>query len=119
MSVNGTIDELLALEERRRAALAAGDAAALAELVSNDYVHCHATGVVHDKAQMMAHVSANPRRVAERTPDVRIYDGVALLTGDMTNINPTTGEQVRLFVTQAARRFEDGWRFVSFHATRR
>ena len=114
-----TIDELLALEARRRAALAAGDAAALAELVSDDYVHCHSTGLAHDKAQMIAHMVANPRRVAPRTPQVRVYGDVAVLTGEMTNVNPATGDQVSLFVTQVARRFGDGWRFVSFHASRK
>jgi ketosteroid isomerase-like protein len=116
--VSAAVAELLALEERRRAALSAGDAAALAELVSDDYVHCHSNGVAHDKAAMIAHMAANPRRVAERTPFVRVYGDVGLLTGEMVNIHPTTGERVRLFVTQAAHRFEDGWKFVSFHATR-
>jgi hypothetical protein len=81
-------------------------------------VHRHSTDVVHDKAQMIAHMVANPRRVAERTPRVRVYGDVGLLTGEMTNVNPMTRDQVRLFVTQVARRSEDGWRFVSFHATR-
>jgi Domain of unknown function (DUF4440) len=117
--MTAAVDELLQLEARRRDALATGDGAALAEMFSEDYVHCHATGLVHDKAQMIRHMLASPRRVLPRTPQVRVYGDVGLLTGEMTNLNVETGEQVSLFVTQVARRFEEGWRFVSFQATRK
>ena len=100
-------DELLQLEERRRDALAAGDGAATLARFSEDYVHCHATGLVHDKAQIIRHMLAAPRRVAPSTPRVRVYGDIGLLTGEMTNVNVETGEQVSLFVTQVARRFED------------
>ena len=112
-------DDLLALEQRRQDALATADGAALAALFSQDYVHCHATGVVQDKAQMIKHMLATPLRVAPRTPQVRVYGDVGLLTGEMTNINIETDEQVSLFVTQVARRFDEGWKFVSFQATRK
>ena len=56
--------DVAALEESRRAALAAGDIEALSDLVADDYVHVHATALIHDKAAMLAHVRKSPRTVA-------------------------------------------------------
>lgn len=83
--------EVAALEESRRAALAAGDIEALSDLFADDYVHVHATAVVHDKAAMLNHVRKSPRTVAPRSPKIRVYGDVAILTGEMVNIAPASG----------------------------
>jgi hypothetical protein len=43
--------EVAALEESRRAALAEGDIEALSDLIADDYIHVHATALIHDKAR--------------------------------------------------------------------
>ena len=78
--------EVAALEESRRAALAAGDIEALSDLIADDYVHVHATALIHDKAAMLNHVRKSPRTVAPRTPKIRVYGDFAILTGEMVNI---------------------------------
>jgi len=55
--------EVAALEESRRAALAAGDIEALSDLIADDYIHVHATALIHDKAAMLNHVRKSPRTV--------------------------------------------------------
>ena len=114
--------EVALLEERRRAALAAGDIVALGELIADDYVHVHATALVHDKAAMLDHVRKSPRAVAPRSPKIRIFGDVAILTGEMINLAAGTaaapGSQTRLYATQVARKNGGRWQFVSFHATR-
>ncbi|MFZ0527749.1 MAG: nuclear transport factor 2 family protein [Xanthobacteraceae bacterium] len=114
--------EVAALEESRRAALAAGDIEALSDLFADDYVHVHATAVVHDKAAMLNHVRKSPRTVAPRSPKIRVYGDVAILTGEMVNIAPASGaaepSRTRLYATQVARKIGDKWKFVSFQTTR-
>jgi len=114
--------EVALLEEQRRAALAAGDIAALSELISDDYVHVHATAVVHDKTAMLNHVRKSPRAVAPRSPKIRVYGDFAILTGEMVNLatGPAGGPATRtkLYATQVARKSDGKWKFISFHATR-
>ena len=114
--------EVALLEEHRRAALAAGDIEALGELIADDYVHVHATALVHDKAASLNHVRKSPRTVAPRSPKIRVYGDFAILTGEMVNIVPGAGSaeptRTRLYATQIARKSGGKWKFVSFHTTR-
>ena len=114
--------EVAALEESRRAALAAGDIEALSDLIADDYIHVHATALIHDKAAMLNHVRKSPRTVAPRTPKIRVYGDVAILTGEMVNIAPGSGgaepSRTRLYATQVARKTEGKWKFISFQTTR-
>jgi ketosteroid isomerase-like protein len=116
------VADIKALEERRRAALATGDIDALGELFSDDYVHVHATSVVHDKPAMLAHVRKSPRAVEPRSPKIRVYGDVAVLTGETVNILPAAGGaaagKTKLYTTQVARKIGGDWKFVSFQATR-
>jgi uncharacterized protein (TIGR02246 family) len=114
--------EVALLEEDRRTALAAADIEALAELISDDYVHVHGSGLVHDKAALLNYVRKNPRTVAPRSPKIRVYGDFAILTGEMINITPGTGSteptNTRLYATQVARKSDGKWKFVSFQTTR-
>jgi uncharacterized protein (TIGR02246 family) len=114
--------EVAALEESRRSALAASDIEALSDLIAEDYVHVHATALIHDKAAMLDHVRKSPRTVASRTPKIRVYGDVAILTGEMVNIAPGSGtaepSRTRLYATQVARKIDGKWKFISFQTTR-
>ncbi len=114
--------ELALLEEHRRAALAAGDIEAFGELISDDYVHVHGTAVIHDKAGILNHVRKSPRTVDPRSPKIRVYGDVAVLTGEMVNVTAGAGgaapTKVRLYATQVARKIGGKWKFVSFQTTR-
>jgi ketosteroid isomerase-like protein len=114
--------EVAALEESRRAALAAGDIEALSDLVADDYVHVHATALIHDKAAMLNHVRKSPRSVAPRAPKIRVYGDFAILTGEMVNVAPASGgaepAKTRLYATQVARKIGGRWKFISFQTTR-
>jgi ketosteroid isomerase-like protein len=111
--------EVAALEESRRAALAAGDVEALSDLIADDYIHVHATALIHDKAAMLNHVRKSPRTVAPRTPKIRVYGD---FTGEMVNIAPGSGgaepSRTRLYATQVARKIDGKWKFISFQTTR-
>jgi ketosteroid isomerase-like protein len=103
-------------------ALAAADIEALAELISDDYVHVHGSGLVHDKAALLNYVRKNPRTVAPRSPKIRVYGDFAILTGEMINITPGIGSaeatKTKLYATQIARKSDGKWKFVSFQTTR-
>jgi ketosteroid isomerase-like protein len=113
--------EVADLERRRCAAINARDAEAIGATLAEDYLHCHATGLVHDKAAVIAHILSSPRAVQPRMPAIRMYGETAVLTGPLVNVSEREGAEptkVRLFVTQVARRDADGWRFVSFQSTK-
>lgn len=114
--------EVLALENARLAALAAHDVDAVANLMAEDLVHIHATGLVENKTLFIEHLRKQPRSTARRSLDIRVYDDIAILTGEIVNTltrpGKTEPEDVALAVTQVARKEADGWRFVSFHACR-
>lgn len=112
---------ILAAEERRRAALVSVDLAELAALFSDDLTHVHSTGLVHDKAALLAHIKERRAFVAvERGMlDVRVYGDIAVMAGPMTNHMRVDGREVVLtgFVTQVLRREGADWRFVNFQLT--
>lgn len=115
-------EEVRALEYARLAALSAHDVDAVAELMAEDLVHIHATGLIEDKAMFIAHLRKQPRRTERRSLDIRVYGEVAILTGEVVNTLTRPGqavpEDVPMAVTQVARKQAQGWRFVSFHACR-
>nr|WP_239074016.1 nuclear transport factor 2 family protein [Streptomyces sp. SID10853] len=114
---------MLALEERRRAALVAGDIPALADMFDASLVHIHAPGLTHSRAQLLDHV-ATRRAYLDSTRGeltIRLIGEVAVMTGRLTNRlrSPGGGERVLSgVVTQVLRRCDDGeWRFLSFQMT--
>ncbi|WP_066561047.1 nuclear transport factor 2 family protein [Croceicoccus bisphenolivorans] len=112
---------VIAVEDRRRAAVVAGDVKALEEIFADDLVHIHSTGLVHDKATLIAHIVARRQFVAiDRGPlDVRIIGDVAIITGPMTNHMTIEGQPRTMqgMVTQVLRLESSGWRFVNFQLT--
>jgi ketosteroid isomerase-like protein len=113
--------EVLDLEQRRNAAVAAGDLEQLATTLSDDYVHVWGTGLRTDKAGYLAALRAGPRVHDRKNLVVRVYGDTAILNGDLLNTISTPGETVRVvdaYVTQVAIRQSNGtWLFVSWHIT--
>ena len=117
--------ELLDREQARCGALIADDMDALADLLSDDLVHVHTTGVVHGKDQLLQHAGTFLRFIDVSREQLLIRplgDDVAVMTGPMTNVvrrrdqdEPVT---VQAFVTQVWARRAGQWRIASFHAVR-
>jgi uncharacterized protein (TIGR02246 family) len=112
-------------EGERREALVSDDMERLADLLTHDLVHVHATGSVHDKRQLLEHAGGFLQFLeVERGPLLirRIGDDAAVMTGTMTNIVRRRGHdervEVRAYVTQVWVRRDDCWRITSFHAVR-
>lgn len=117
--------EILAAEDRRRAALVASDMEALAALMEDDLVHVHTTGAVQTKAQLLHHAGEFLRFYAVERGPLTIRDigpDAAVMTGAMVNTVGKRGTdekiEVHSFVTQVWVKREGQWRARSFQATR-
>jgi hypothetical protein len=114
--------EIMELELRRIAAINTGDLNALAGLLSEDYIHVHATGRVHNKDQLIENLRNAARTIDPRAPKIRVYGIAAVLTGDMTNVMRVPGKadqiKMHLYVTQVAYKSNGVWQFVSFQAVK-
>lgn len=114
-------DEVIALESRRGDAIGAGDLAALAEVLADDYLHVLAPGTVVDKAGYIEMIRSGPRRPVRGALRVRCYGDAAVLTGELENRIGAAGDVRRVipaFCTQVAVRTDGTWRFVSYILTR-
>jgi uncharacterized protein (TIGR02246 family) len=116
----GDIQDIEALEEKRCAAISAGDVETLQSLLTDDYLHVHMTGHVDDRAGHLKAVSSRPRRTERGPLLVRTYGDVAVVTGELTNhMTNADGETSasRAFCHQVAVRRDRKWRFVSIQLT--
>jgi hypothetical protein len=117
--------QLYQAEWSRRDALVADDMEAFGLLIAENITHVHTTGIVHGKAELLAHAGGFLRFIDIVRHDlrVRMIDGDhAVMTGGMTNIVARRGHdeqvEVNAFVTQIWERRDDRWKVVNFHATR-
>lgn len=113
-------DEVLELERRRCAAVAAGDLVGLAETLTEDYLHVFGGGTTSGRADYVAELKAGPRTHERHNLHVRVYGDTAVLTGDITNTMRYPDRPVRVveaFVTQVAVKHGGAWRFVSWQIT--
>lgn len=114
---------ILALEQARHRALVQVDLAALSAMFDDELVHVHSTGLVHGKAELLAHIGHKRGFLGiERGPlQLRVVGGIAVLSGPMTSrMRGKDGhgeELMRSFVTQVLRRHADGWKFCNFQLT--
>lgn len=120
---DATRAQLLAVEERRQAALLAVDLPALEDLYDDSIVHIHAPGLTHDKSQLLEHIATRQAYLDMRRGPLtmRVVGDVAIVTGRLINRlrNPEGGDRtVSGMVTQVLRRCDDAeWRYVSFQMT--
>lgn len=110
--------EIIALELRRCALVAAGDIDTVAELLVEDYVHVHGNGVVSDKADYLNWIRESPREQTRENLKVRFYDWTAILNGDIVNRIQYKDQGLRVihaYVTQVLVRHENRWKFAQWH----
>ena len=116
---------LVARETERREALVTDDMEKLADLLTDDLVHVHTTGAVHDKTRLLHHAGVFLRFLdVQRGPLKirRICEHSAVMTGPMTNRVCLRGEDeqvtINAFVTQLWVKCDGQWRIASFHSVR-
>lgn len=123
MSDEATIAEIRRLEDRRCRALNEHDHATLADLIGDDLVHIHTTGMVEDKAAYLAGVRDRLefRDVERQDLTVRAYGDVAVATGRLhqtVRVRATQRElNMKIITTQIWVRRDGNWRQSSFQAT--
>jgi hypothetical protein len=106
---------VLALEQRRCAAIGAGDTATLRALLTDDYAHVHMTGATDDCAGHLRAVSERPREVIRGELTVRVYGELAVLTGQQINRSRSADgsvTDVTAFCHQVAVKVGEDWRFA-------
>jgi ketosteroid isomerase-like protein len=116
---------VMAAEGARAAAFVARDAAALEQLLDERLVYVHATGVKHDRPQLLQFVREGPRFLAvhQQAPHVELLaDEVALVTGLLHIRLQRKGEQEPVELASWASavwmRTDGAWRLVSFQSTK-
>ncbi len=76
------------LDEQRMMSISAADMAAVGALISDDYVHVHATGQIMTKSEYLAFLEKNPRK-SYREPDaplvIHVYGDTAIMVGTQMN----------------------------------
>lgn len=114
---------VLALEERRRQALLAGDLPALQELLADGLVYVHSTGVCDRKATYLTKLSDGSLRYLElnfSNLQVQVLQKAAVVSGRMAATVSKDGQQknvASLFMTVWACESDDVWRLHAHQGT--
>lgn len=109
---------LLAFERRRQQAFITADIDALDVMLASDLIHIHSTGMVHDKAQLLAHLRKMGGFVAidRDEPRIHLAGDIAVLTGEIRNTvrSLQSGEMMvrHGFSTLVLRRTLAGWEII-------
>ncbi len=117
-----TKKEILTLEDKRYAAMTSGDLASLEELLHDQLLYTHSSGMMDTKASwLLAMKSGKTRYKSVKCSDqqVRILGDVALVTGKghieaEINGQPRT---LRLMFLNAWAKTPQGWKFVAWQST--
>jgi len=113
--------EILALEDRRYAAMTANDLDTLAALFHDDLVYTHSSAVVDDKASYLEALRSGKTRYksAKRFEErVRFAGDTALVTGRAefeVEINGSP-KSLRLRFLDVWTKTPAGWRFLAWHS---
>lgn len=114
------VEDVLAAEAARCAAVAGADADAMHALLDDDYLHVTGGGGTMDRGQYIAWVGETARVHERRDLSVRCYGDTAVIQGPLDNHMSTSDGGTRLieaFVTQVLHRVDGQWRFVAFQIT--
>jgi len=116
-----TAREVRAAEERRCQAIAEGDAAALAAVLSDDLHYLHSTGVLEGKeAYIATSVAGTPRTVERGDLNIRVLGDVAIVTGDYAiRIEPPEEAYIQATGLQVWVREPSGWLLLAHQGTPR
>jgi ketosteroid isomerase-like protein len=124
MNPSKLTEELLAADEARYQALYAQDAAALADMLADGYLHTHANGKTDDKPAFLDSIRAARYRfvLAQRSAQtVRAAGSTALLSG-LTDTTIEAAGQTRTlrnaFVTVWVRQPGHSWQLLHWQATK-
>jgi ketosteroid isomerase-like protein len=123
-SYEAVIKDVLAAEEARRTALIQDDHQALEQLLADDLVYVHTSGLIHTKAQYVdyARTVVTYLNVERGDLQVRVHGDTAIMTGTQVNTMKKRSEDNTVrgegFVTQVWVRGSGGWRIASFHGSR-
>jgi len=117
-----TKKEILTLEDKRYAAMTSGDLASLEELLHDQLLYTHSSGMMDTKASWLLSMKSGKTRyksVKCSDQQVRILGGVALVTGKghieaEINGQPRT---LRLMFLNAWAKTPQGWKFVAWQST--
>jgi hypothetical protein len=121
---NQAFNELLEREAARGRALVERDFDTLAQLMTDDLLHIHSTGVVHDKAAYLDYVRGPLAflSVERRDLKVKMFGEAAVMTGAMSNVmrppGPAVPVTVESHVVQIWVPGSAGWQLAVFQATR-
>jgi hypothetical protein len=114
---------VLALEERRRQALLAGDLPALQGLLADGLVYVHSTGVCDPKATYLAKLSGGSLKYLVlnfSNLQVQVLQKAAVVSGRMAGTVSKDGQQknvASLFMTVWACGSDDVWRLHAHQGT--
>ena len=114
--------EILALEDKRCAAMTGRDADALAALLHDELVYTHSSAAVDDKAKYIDAIRSGRTRyhsIKRAEQRVRGYGDTALVTGRAEIEVDVNGQHksLRLRYLDAWTRTPQGWKFVAWQST--
>ena len=114
--------DIIALEDKRCAAMMARDADALAAMLHDDLVYTHSSAVVDDKASYVDAIRSGRTRyhsIKCAEERVRVYGDAAFVTGRAEIEVDVNGQHksLRLRYLDAWTRTPQGWKFVAWQST--
>ncbi|MGA8005597.1 MAG: nuclear transport factor 2 family protein [Burkholderiales bacterium] len=114
--------EILALEDRRCAAMTGRDADALAAMLHDELVYTHSSAVVDDKASYVEAIRSGRTRyhsIKRSEERVRAYGDTAFVSGRAEIEVDVNGQHksLRLRFLDAWTRTREGWKFVAWQST--
>jgi ketosteroid isomerase-like protein len=115
-------EEILALEEKRFAAMVSGDLGALDALLHQDLVYTHSSAVVDTKASYLEAIRSGRTRYASQQrfeERVRMCGDCALVTGRAEMQAEVNGmrKTLRLRYLDVWTKTPHGWKFIAWQST--
>ena len=115
--------QLLAIENERVRALVANDFAALEQILADDLIYTHSTGVTESKAEYLGQLRSGQLKyhaMDHESVTVRLYGAAAVLTGRTKVRSVSKGQELRndLKFTIVYAKQKGRWRMVAWQSTR-
>jgi ketosteroid isomerase-like protein len=115
--------EVLEAQDRRFAAMVAGDVAALGPLLADELTYTHSNGWVETREQFLESIRSKALQYRSIDPGdvaVRVYGEAAVVTGKAAMKVLSNGQDLAMAVrfTAVYVRREGGWRLAAWQTTR-